>query len=356
MKYYNKRKNEKKAKIKEKKTIQIIIGLSKMKGVEKGFTYKCSNNKINVHYSFFELINKKYTNNKKLLLLTLTKFFNSRKYFSFLRLYIISFINYTLILSGFNKRNILFELSEITLKTNGTRIIKIFSDNFFKDYNQCDIYINNILQNETKNEYNFSYQKDEINIVKITWNITLSTAINMFSGCYKIIEIDLSKFESSNIINMGKMFFGCTSLISINLSGFNTSKVKYMTYMFCDLKSITSIDLSSFDTSNVIAMSSMFKGMTNITSLDLSTFDTSNVTGTDYMFNKMTNLTTVYVSDLWDISHITIYANSGNMFSDDTQLVGGAGTTYDSSHINGEYARVDDPQNGNPGYFTLKTS
>ena len=179
---------------------------------------------------------------------------------------------------------------------------------------------------------------------------------SMFAGLKKVTSLDVNHFDTSNVTDMSYMFAWMNSLPSLDISNFNTSKVKYMTYMFCDLKSITSIDLSNFDTSNVIAMSSMFKGMTNITSLDLSTFDTSNVTGTDYMFNKMTNLTTVYVSDLWDISHITIYANSGNMFSDDTQLVGGAGTTYDSSHINGEYARVDDPQNGNPGYFTLKTS
>ena len=181
-----------------------------------------------------------------------------------MRLYIISFINYTLILSGFNKRNILFELSEITLKTNGIGIIKIFSDNFFKDYNQCDIYINNILQNETKNEYNFSYQKDEINIVKITWNITLKTAMNMFFGCDKIIEIDLSKFESSNIISMAKMFFGCSSLISLNLSGFNLSKVNRMDEMFYNCSKLISLDLSFFNISEIIDFSKMFYGCRNL--------------------------------------------------------------------------------------------
>lgn len=34
----------------------------------------------------------------------------------------------------------------------------------------------------------------------------------------------------------------------------------------------------------------------------------------------------------------------------------GAGTVYDSDHIDKEYARVDDPAIGNPGYFTLKTN
>ena len=39
-----------------------------------------------------------------------------------------------------------------------------------------------------------------------------------------------------------------------------------------------------------------------------------------------------------------------------SKLVGGAGTRYNSSNANGDYARVDDPTNSKPGYFTLKTN
>ena len=56
---------------------------------------------------------------------------------------------------------------------------------------------------------------------------------------------------------------------------------------------------------------------------------------------------------------IKIYANiaSGkNVFKDSKKLVGGAGTKYTSSQVDKEYARVDDPTNGKPGYFTLKTN
>jgi hypothetical protein len=44
------------------------------------------------------------------------------------------------------------------------------------------------------------------------------------------------------------------------------------------------------------------------------------------------------------------------MFKNCTSIVGGAGTTYDANHIKNEYARVDDPTNGKPGYLTLKTN
>ena len=38
-----------------------------------------------------------------------------------------------------------------------------------------------------------------------------------------------------------------------------------------------------------------------------------------------------------------------------TNLVGGAGTTYNSSKIDKTYARIDGGTS-NPGYFTLKTN
>ena len=44
------------------------------------------------------------------------------------------------------------------------------------------------------------------------------------------------------------------------------------------------------------------------------------------------------------------------MFSACNKLKGGQGTAYSSSNPEDKtYARVDDKDNGNPGYFTLKT-
>ena len=42
--------------------------------------------------------------------------------------------------------------------------------------------------------------------------------------------------------------------------------------------------------------------------------------------------------------------------STDYVLVGGAGTAFSTSHTDKEYARIDDPSNGRPGYFTLKNN
>ena len=50
------------------------------------------------------------------------------------------------------------------------------------------------------------------------------------------------------------MFEFCSSLTSLNLSNFNTSNVVDMESMFSNCGSLTSLDLSNFKTSNVVDM------------------------------------------------------------------------------------------------------
>ena len=190
-----------------------------------------------------------------------------------------------------------------------------------------------------------------------------------------------NNFDTSNTENMEGMFRNCTSIESLDLTSFNTSKVTNMYGMFCfyrngtfinnNLKHIEfgnnfitsnvtnmgsmfagsnleNINLSTFNTNNVTSMFHMFSVM-KLTELDLSNFNTSNVTNTQEMFIKCYNLKTIYVSENFVTTNIT---NSTSMFVDDTNLVGGNGTTYDANHIDKEYARIDTAQT--PGYFTLK--
>ena len=49
-------------------------------------------------------------------------------------------------------------------------------------------------------------------------------------------EINLSNFNTKNVIDMRYMFYGCTSLRSLNLYNFTTEKVIYMENMFTDCK------------------------------------------------------------------------------------------------------------------------
>jgi len=54
----------------------------------------------------------------------------------------------------------------------------------------------------------------------------------MFDGCKSLTNIDLSNFNTQNVINMVSMFSWCNSLKNIDLSNFNTQNVTNMNFMF----------------------------------------------------------------------------------------------------------------------------
>ena len=146
---------------------------------------------------------------------------------------------------------------------------------------------------------------------------------------------------------------GNSSFTSITrLDKLDTSNVTNMRHMFNQCYSLTSLDLSSFDTSNVMNMKGMFSGCTALISLDLSSFDTSNVTNMIDMFSGCSSLTTIYVSDSWDVSGVT---SSTNMFIACTNLVGGQGTTFNSSYKDKTRAIIDGGSSS-PGYLTYKAA
>lgn len=114
------------------------------------------------------------------------------------------------------------------------------------------------------------------------------------------------------------------------------------------LVSITGLD--KLDTSAVTNMKFMFYNCRGLTSLDVSSFNTEKVTDVDYMFAYCRRLKTIYASSLFTTNAVN---SSGNVFTNCTSLVGGAGTTYDAYHRDKTYARIDGGTS-NPGYFTAK--
>ena len=120
---------------------------------------------------------------------------------------------------------------------------------------------------------------------------------SMFFNCSSLQSIDLAKFDTSKVTNMQYMFFNCSSLQSIDLAKFDTLKVTNMDYMFQNCTSLKSIDLAKFDTSNVISMTMMFLNCSSLITLNLSNFDTSKVTNMDYMFQNCTSLKFLDISN-----------------------------------------------------------
>ena len=178
-------------------------------------------------------------------------------------------------------------------------------------------------------------------------NFNTSNVTNMSSMFYgsQATTLDLSSFNTSNVTNMSSMFYG-SQATSLDLSSFNTSNVTNMDSMFRSAKA-KRIDVSNFNTSNVNNMSFMFMD-SKATTLDLSSFNTSNVTNMSYMFYVSNNLKTIYASSKFVTTNVT---SSTDMFFKSTNIVGGAGTKYNSSYVDKTYAHIDGGTS-NPGYFT----
>ena len=234
---------------------------------------------------------------------------------------------------------------------------------------------------DTSNVTDMQYMFSEVQTTSLDLSSFDTSSVtnmdSMFTGSVAT-TLDLSSFNTSNVENMSHMF-ACSTATTLNLSSFDTSNVTNMYAMFyhspattLDLRNFdtsnvtnmgsmfacstaTTLNLSSFDTSNVTNMTSMFYNVST-TTLDLSSFDTSNVTSMVYMFRSSDDLETIYVSDKFDTLNLATdgsLSGSTEMFKGCTNLVGGSGTVYNSSKINKEYARIDNPPDS-PGYFTRK--
>lgn len=234
---------------------------------------------------------------------------------------------------------------------------------------------------------------------------------SLFSGsCIK--TLDISCFNTRNVNNMSNMFYNCEDLTSINFgNNFDTRNVKDFNSMFYNCSNLTELDLSSFNTSNATNMRSMFYSCDKLEKLDISNFDTSKVTAfnemflecqslkelnltsfsignsesidCNLMFNAMKSIETIFVSEGFDLSSIdatTMFGDASdlNVISNFCRNLKGENGTYiagyedyidyylgvkddndkcmytkfDIQSVSSKFARIDDPDNNKPGYFT----
>ena len=135
------------------------------------------------------------------------------------------------------------------------------------------------------------------------------SASEMFDAS-KAKSIDVSSFNTSNVLDMSDMFIVSRATTIKGLEKFNTGNVTDMSSMFYG-SSATSLNLSSFDTSNVTDMNDMFY-YSKSTVLDLSSFDTGKVTNMSRMFEG-SNATTIKGLEKFNTNKVT---NMRVMFGD----------------------------------------
>ena len=100
------------------------------------------------------------------------------------------------------------------------------------------------------------YNKEDINIDVSKWNVSNVEDMNrMFYNC-EDFNCDLSNWDVSKVENMERMFHYCEKF-NCDLSNWNVSKVKNMSYMFYRCENFD-CDLSKWDVSNVEKIDHMF--------------------------------------------------------------------------------------------------
>ena len=137
-------------------------------------------------------------------------------------------------------------------------------------------------------------------------NVPVTYINNFTSACKNELKtLDLSEFDTSQVISMIEAFFQCNKLEEINLTNVDTSNVTDMSMMFCICSNLTSLDVSNFDTSNVTNMDYMFDLCSNLTSIDLSGFETTKLTSINDMFRECYKLKDLYIN--FDLKLISEY-------------------------------------------------
>ena len=184
------------------------------------------------------------------------------------------------------KNIILFKLKYKT----GPEKLKLFGK-YFVDKNKlfCKmIYKNKIYEiKEYLDDIDNNYKTEDTISIKLRFISFKNNYINargMFHKCNSLLSISDIIVNKSNIFylkNIEGLFYECNSLISLpDMSKLDTSKVINMSYMFYGCNSLSSLpDISKWNTSNVNDMSDIFNHCNSLSSLpDIGKWDTSNVT------------------------------------------------------------------------------
>ena len=278
-------------------------------------------------------------------------------------------------------------LTDIDLSYLNTESIRLMSEMFQGCTMLLNVNLSGLGGDNLTSSYLFSPNLNIERIDMSNFNFGTQTSLSgMFSDISSLEEIILKDANTSNITDMTGVINRLPNLTTLDIRGIDTSNVvsflaafaynpnlttirgleeldttsaENMNSMFSDCSSLTTLDLSSFDTSHVTLMPAMFSRCTSLTTLDLSSFDTSLVTSMGNMFAMGTysnntwtplnnSLTTIKVGAGWNTNSVT---DSNNMFYNCTHLVGGQGTTYNSSIVDKTRAKIDGGSL-DPGYFT----
>jgi len=198
------------------------------------------------------------------------------------------------------------------------------------------------------------------------------SADHLFEDCTNLIAIpDLSSWDFSKVTTLNNMCHNCSQLRVVDLSSWDLASVTNMRSLCSNASRVTYVKfkipagltygssdslLSScsgsaakliveLDCENTTTLTRVFRSC-SAPAIELTLTNAENISSIEYMFYGCSNLVTIRCD--YDLSSCT----GAEVFTNDTRLVGGAGTTYDASHKDASYAKID----AGAGYFSALNS
>jgi len=145
------------------------------------------------------------------------------------------------------------------------------------------------------------------NLGKVGW-LSLSRA---FRDCENLTEFTVGNTDTSNVTAMDLMLRG-TAVTVADLSRLDTSSVINMLGLFALSTSLTSVNVSSFNTANVARMLAFLNNCSSLQYIDVSNFDTSSVENFGLAFASLSSLTDIIGLDNFNIEAVTTLNNFAN--------------------------------------------
>jgi len=201
-----------------------------------------------------------------------------------------------------------FELNDIDILIDNEYVAKKYKnihDEFKYDEQSKNCEKSQRLSYELNKLYCFywNFSNEGVYDIKIIFKKNLFSCNDMFLNCNKIIEIDCSHFNCSQVTSCISMFKSCSSLKKINFGKLDFSIVSYFDEIFCGCKNLVDLDVSNFNTKNSLSFSSMFKGCTKLKEIDVSKFNSSKCESIEFMFYDCQNIKEINMIN-FDMSNI----------------------------------------------------
>lgn len=151
-----------------------------------------------------------------------------------------------------------------------------------KEISQCSIRVNEALIPFC---YKYKFQAPGTYTIKYTFPKALTQTSFMFSNCSRLKKIDLSNFDTSNLIKARGMIQGCTNLESIRFFDSPIEKVTDMIAFCSSCEKMKNISLSNFNKEMTVNMKEFFFGCEELETVDLSNFKAKIISAEDMFYD-----------------------------------------------------------------------